>query len=188
MKTILFLDVDGVLSIPNVRNTDERKEHWPGCGVLWPIPMANALLQAIDADDRLLPVWLSAWDCGCWEWNLRAGTKCWAVAYHLSKVRQTWALRRYPECQGRHIDGKLLAVRWFLRHSPHTPVVWIEDGFAQETEVWAAREPRVRLVNTWPMESETACFLREQHPDLDQAAHEFLNRYCLNVETYVSVK
>lgn len=175
MKIVLFLDV-GVLSIPNRQNTEERKERWPGCGVLWPIPLANALLQAIDTDPRILPVWLSCWDSAAWHWNDRAGTSRWAVGYHLCKTVQTKALQRFPECRGQ--DKKLLAARWFLRERPHNQVVWIEDGFAEETKAWASARGRTRLVDTWPMAHGAAAFLARRYQNEQRAAQIFLARYC----------
>lgn len=176
MKTILFLDVDGVLSIPNPQDFEERRERWPGCGVPWPIPMAYPLLRAIDAHPRILPVWMSCWREGGWEWNDRAGTRRWHVGYDLYKTVQTKAIQRYPECRGQ--DKKLLAVRWFLRDRPRNPVVWVEDGFAEETREWAAARGNVRLVDTWPMESKAATFLSRHHQDSQQASLDFLYQYC----------
>lgn len=176
MKVILFLDVDGVLSIPNPQDFEERKERWPGCGVPWPIPIAWPLLRAIDADPRLLPVWLSCWRTGCWEWNDRAGTRRWHVGYDLCKTVRTKALQHFPECRGQ--DEKLLAARWFLRERPRNRVVWIEDGFAKETQTWATIRGNVRLVNTWPMDGEAATFLSGHHQDRRQASLDFLAQYC----------
>lgn len=176
MKTILFLDIDGVLSIPDPQDYQKRRERWPGCGVLWPIPLAYPLLRTIDADPRILPVWMSCWDTGGHEWSARAGTPRWPVGYHLCKTVETKALQRFPECQGQ--DKKLLAVRWFLRKRARNPVVWVEDGFAEETRAWASARGNVRLVDTWPMEGALATFLRWQHRNTDLAARDFL-RHCL---------
>lgn len=176
MKTILFLDIDGVLSIPNVQDIDERKEHWPGYGVIFPVPIAYPLLQAIDADTRIKSAWMSCWDTGAWEWNRKAGTRLWNVAYHLSNQQLGWVFRRFPQYRGRSIDAKLLAVRWFLRYYPNNPVVWIEDGFSKETKEWAVSEKRVRLIDTWPMdENEVAQYLTRPHEDMQQAAKEFID-------------
>lgn len=176
MKTIVFLDIDGVLSIPNVNNYAERHERWPGVGAPWPIPMANDLLRVIDTSSRILPVWLSCWSTGGYVWNDRAGTRRWPVGYHLCKSSQTLALRRFPEYRGQ--DEKLLAARWFLRDHPRNPVVWIEDGFADETQAWATTRGNARLVDTWPYDGETARFLTRNYEDPAQAAKEFLERYC----------
>ena len=177
IKTFVFLDVDGVLSIPTVADVDERKERWPMIGVCWPIPMADMLLRAIEADPDLIPIWMTTWGERAWQWNDRAGTSRWPVGYPLTKRQQTWALRRFPECAC--MDGKFLSVRWCMRRAPHNSVVWIEDGFGREVEAWAACTPRVRLVDTWPMEGDAATFLLQAHTDPEEAARDFLNRYCL---------
>jgi len=182
MKTILFLDIDGVLSIPNLKDSDERREKWDGCGICWPIPMAYHLLRAIETDPQIYPVWMSTWDTGALEWNSRSGTAPFPVAYHLSRHATSLALLTFPECRGQ--DSKLLAVRWFLRNYPTHPVVWIEDGFAEETRDWADGDGRVRLIDTWPMDSEIALFLQEHHADLKKASLDVIQRFLLDEKAF----
>jgi hypothetical protein len=117
---------------------------------------------------------MTAWGTGALEWNSRSGTTAFPVAYPQSRHATAWALRRYPEYAGQ--DGKLLAVRWFLRNHSRNPVVWIEDGFATETRAWADGDRRVRLIDTWPMDSEIALFLQEDHADMEKAALDVIQR------------
>lgn len=175
MRTVLFLDIDGVFSIPNTENIEERKESWPGCGVLYPIPMAMQLLRAIDDNRQLQPVWLSAWNGNAFHWNARANTRDWPVAYHLSRRQETYAFKRFPEFRMGRIDRKLIAARYYIRDMVHKPVIWMEDGFADETRAWAKETPQVKLVDT-TIHLIRACLLA-YHTNPEQAAHDFIRRW-----------
>jgi hypothetical protein len=132
-STVLFLDIDGVLSIPHPRDGSIRFERWqPGLPV-WPIPLASALVRTIDQDRHLHPVWLSAWDQRAWLWNDRAGTRHWPIGYCLKPRQWRYAYCLFPTLRGVRFDNKLMAVLYYLRRYPHKRVVWVEDGFADET-------------------------------------------------------
>ena len=151
MKTVLFLDVDGVFSIPNTEDTDERLERiplWNGHHIVcWPIPMYKHLLYAIGADKRFHPVWLSAWGDAAHALTNRAMTQAFPVAYPLSTRQMRYARQRFE----RDVDRKLMAAVYYLarylRTHSDARVIWIEDGFADETRTWASKS-NVRLIDT----------------------------------------
>ena len=60
--SIVFLDIDGVLSIADPLRPELRRELWPGCGPAWPVPFADALVRVLDEDARVRPVWLTYWE------------------------------------------------------------------------------------------------------------------------------
>jgi hypothetical protein len=146
-QTILFLDIDGVLSIcdPTIPMQQVGGIH------CWPIPLANELLRIIDADSRLHPIWLSAWGDGAHTWNERAGTRRWSVGYHLDDRAEARSRRMFPRMYQDNADEKLIAVHYHLypfENNPEIPVVWIEDGFMPETIQWAKTRGNVRLIDT----------------------------------------
>lgn len=181
-RILALLDIDGVLSIEDPANLAARREHWPGCGPVWPVPFADALIRALDRDARLAPAWLSYWGERAWRWNSRAGTARWPVVFPLSLARQR-AARHWAKsavlpaaasagATARVPDDKLFAVRFVLRRQPMRRVLWIEDGFSPEAIAWAGGQSgRVRLVDAT---EETACaFLLAHHDDADAAARSF---------------
>jgi len=150
MKTILFLDVDGVFSIPNTADKDERLERIPlGDGhhiVCWPIPMYKRLLYAIGMEKRLHPVWLTAWGDAAHVLTNRAMTQAFPVAYPLSRQQTRYAHMRFSHPE--QSDRKLIAAVYYLvKHHGPGQVIWVEDGFAEETKEWAAAVD-VRLIDT----------------------------------------
>ncbi len=141
----LFLDIDGVFSIKHEHITSERingvKAH--------PIPMCGALLQALDRDPAIRPVWLTSWGDTARAWNKRFGTATWPVAYPLDVADAARADRQFPRLHHTKPDDKLIAVWWYLRDLPdQTPVMWMEDGFAVETVQWAQERGNTRLIDT----------------------------------------
>jgi hypothetical protein len=174
----LFLDIDGVFTMLDA--VQLPMERVGGIHVR-PIPMANALLKAINEDERLDPIWLTSWDKGAHLWNERAETTRWPVAYHLSKRDERDARTALCWLFDMNLDRKLIAAQYFLfRARPlDCPVVWIEDGFAQETYAWAKERGNVRLVDTLvdPIRSQ----LLAQYDDPKQAAREFIETYFLRV-------
>lgn len=158
-KTLLFLDIDGVLSVMNPNDPAERhgERGWAGSPSVWPIPMAKALLDKIEYDARLQPIWLSAWGDRSVLWNLYSYTSLWPRGYHLLPgewrharriFKQLAGTERRPTWDGVEIDAKLAAVRYHARWHDG-PICWVEDGFATETLAWAAHDPRaITLVDT----------------------------------------
>jgi len=134
--TVVFLDVDGFISMHNPADHNERFEMWGGLPA-FPIPIVNQLLRGLDTDPALLPVWMTCWDSRAWKWNERAGTRTFPVAYYLSPRQISRAKRLYPDLAYKGYDDKLLAAAYFLRKYPNVGVVWLEDGFAWETAIYA---------------------------------------------------
>ena len=147
MKTVLFLDVDGVFSIPNPQDNDERLERihlFDGHHIVcWPIPMYRQLLYAIGTDKRFHPVWLSAWGDAAHALTNRAMTQAFPVAYPLSNRQMYYARQRFSG----DVDRKLMAAVYYLVKTRKERVIWIEDGFAEETIAWAGKND-VRLIDT----------------------------------------
>lgn len=176
--TIVFLDIDGVLSIADPLCPELRYELWPGCGPAWPVPFADALLRALDQDPHLRPVWLTYWERRAWRWNDRAGTAHWPVAFPLSSAglhaaRQAIA----PLDETQHLDKKLLAVWAYLRRRSRHHALWIEDGFWPETMTWVeAHAHNLRLVDA--TRDDIYAILIAEHADPTDAARAFL-RACL---------
>lgn len=149
VKTILFVDVDGVLSIPTPETASDYEKFGFGLPA-WPVPLAYLLIQAIDADRSFYPIWLSCWDTDARIWNDRANTRHWRVGYHLSSRQANYARKVLPSSLFvDRIDRKLIAVQYYLRKwNACQAVTWIEDGFADETRQWAAERGGVRLIDT----------------------------------------
>jgi hypothetical protein len=134
----LFLDLDGVFSIPNADLSTveiDGKEAWS-------IPQANAILQALQHDDRVQPFWLTHWGNKANDWNDRAGIVHWPVWYPLSALKEATAQRLYPE-----LDKKLLAIQYCMHMNNIQSAVWLQDGFAPEEVEWAGQHD-VRLVDS----------------------------------------
>lgn len=151
MKTVLFLDVDGVFSIPNTEDTDERLIRLPVGGGhhinCWPIPQYRQLLYAIGLEKRLHPVWLSAWGDAAHTLTNHAMTQAFPVAYPLSKRQAYYADQQFSG-DTRWIDRKLIAAVYYLyKRRQYECVIWIEDGFAEETREWASKS-NVKLIDT----------------------------------------
>ncbi len=142
-RITLLLDIDGVFNGVMGGLTPERL---PGGGVIWPIPLANTLLQTIEQDERLEPIWCTSWWTRAWLWNDRSGTPHWPIA-HLLKPHE--AVAAFPDVLPRgDYDWKLAAALYYRKQHPTRRMVWIEDGFFQETLAWAATDPLVTLVDT----------------------------------------
>lgn len=115
----IFFDIDGVL---NIQRESAQSVQMP-CGLwVWPIPHVHALLQAIDQDKRIHPVWMSSWGKKAHDWNEHTRTSHWEIAY---------------PCPDPNVSGKPLAIQHYLHHHPCRNTVWIEDGFTAEDKVWA---------------------------------------------------
>jgi len=150
-KTILFLDVDGVFSIPNMEDHHERRERIAIGGghhiVCWPIPIYRQLIYAIGNDQQFHPVWLSAWGDAAHALTNRALTQTFPVAYPLSNRRLRYAWQRFPAEHRDKIDRKLVSAVYHLCTRRYDRVIWVEDGFAEETKTWASSS-NVRLIDT----------------------------------------
>jgi len=172
VKTILFLDIDGVFSIPNPENKDERLERIPlGEGhhiVCWPIPMYQRLIYAIGVEKRLHPAWLSAWGDAAHALTNRAMTQVFPVAYPLSSQKLRYARQRFSAHDFERIDRKLVAAVYYLCSRCYDRVIWIEDGFAEETVEWASTR-NIRLIDTTD-ETIKQMLLSCQ----EQAVHDFM--------------
>lgn len=136
--TYLFMDLDGVLSIPNAGNPAKVIDSKEG----WPIPQASALLQAIDREKRLHPVWLTHWGNKANAWNDEAGIEHWPVRFPLSEKEEKQANQVYPD-----LNRKVLAIQYCMYQEGVKSAVWMQDGFAPEEEEWA-RSAHVRLLDT----------------------------------------
>jgi hypothetical protein len=183
--TVIFLDVDGVLSIEDPARIEQHREQWPGCGPAWPIPWVDALLRTLDRDTRVRPVWMTYWERRAWRWNDRAGTRRWPVAFPLSSARLQVARQLLRPSETPEdpvlVDGKLLAACYYLRRRPRQRAVWIEDGFMPETVAWAAATGgRVRLVDA--SAAAIAALLVADPADAEATARAFLDA-CLGAGT-----
>lgn len=167
-RIILLLDIDGVL---NGVAGGLAGEHLPGGGFVWPIPMANALLQAIAVDKRLLPIWCTSWRERAWAWNARADTPLWEVAKLLKRL-EIEALFPGMLPAKEDYDWKLASALYYRKVHPERRIVWLEDGFFEETKRWAATDPLVTLVDTT---QEPARGMLLAHGDVQPAAEAFLS-------------
>jgi hypothetical protein len=177
LKTILFLDIDGVFSIPNVSDTNERRERIPiGDGhhiVCWPIPMYQQFLYTIGNEKRFHPAWLSAWGDAAHALTNRAMTQAFPVAYPLSSRQLRYAWQRFPQEGRERIDKKLIAAVYYLRARRFNRVIWVEDGFTDETMQWAERSGNVRLIDT--TDEDIKRMLLSSHEQAVQEFMEFLH-------------
>ncbi len=173
-SNLCFWDVDGVFSIP----TPETRTQWVKFGYglpAWVTPTAFALLRAVDADPHRHNVWLSAWGTDAVLWNQRAGTRVWPVAYHLTCRQLQYAKKVLPAplFADPRIDGKLIAVHYYLwrrRYPESGHVLWVEDGFAEETRAWASARGNVSLIDT-SEDPLRATLLNAELPVEDAMAH-----------------
>lgn len=129
-EIILFLDIDGVFSGVDLGADLEK------IGDVWtrPIPNARAILQAIDQDSRLSPVWLSHWGKQSTAWNDYADTQHWPVAFPLESTD----------------DNKAFALQCYLytNYPDNSPLaVWMQDGFEPTDYTWAEYNG-VKLLDT----------------------------------------
>lgn len=172
--TVVFLDIDGVLSIEDPASMEIRRERWSGCGPVWPIPFADALVRALDQDKRVRPVWLTYWEQRAWLWNERAGTPHWPVAFPLTPARARKARQSSAFPDDVYIDEKLLAVCAYLQRRPRQRALWIEDGFPPETTAWALEQQgRVRLIDATA--AAIYALLLAEHADPLATARAFLD-------------
>ncbi|PSB26637.1 hypothetical protein [Stenomitos frigidus] len=142
---LLFLDIDGVLSVSDTAIVDQEM---PLDGSLvYPLPGARAFLQAINRSPWIQPLWLSSWGERSYCWNDWAATEHWIHAHPLPCTQRQLAQTQF---QAQNPEAKYLSVRWHSRHWNHA-IVWIEDGFTQESKIWADQNPKVRLIDTDPL-------------------------------------
>jgi hypothetical protein len=136
--TYLFLDVDGVFSVASAglpQETIYGKEAWP-------VPQANAILQAIDKDKTVRPIWMTHWGQLANGWCERAGLHDWAIWYPLTlEEDETEAERLYPD-----LGKKPQAIQYCMHVNNVQSAVWLQDGFSPEEREWA-EQAGVRLVN-----------------------------------------
>lgn len=170
-RTVLFLDIDEVLSNPDCVGGIDRLEIWQGLPA-FPVPLSYPLIRAFAQDRRLYPVWMTCWGTAAPLWNGHAGTPPFPVTYPLSPWKRTRARHLFPDTTGINRSGKLLAARYFLRHYPDRQVIWLEDGFDTATRNWAAQNGLVRLVNSYdePFRS----LLLSEHRDICSATRVFV--------------
>lgn len=184
----VYLDIDGVLSIPYEGMSDDAWLPW-GDYHAAPVPMWQHLIRALSTDPRLDCHWLTNWEDSAWYWNKAAGVGLWATLCHPT----AWARRMYPECFEKTAQGlwrptqhwKLIALRYHLRRhhagrAAPPPVVWIEDGFAPETISYAAGHPTWRLVDT-RYDHIREALLAE--PGTMQQARAFIERHVMPIAT-----
>jgi len=179
---LLFLDIDGVFTIKHEHLDKERIN-----GVhVHPIPMCGALLQMLDRDPAISPVWLTSWGDAALAWNKRYGTQKWPVAYPLDFADASKADQQFPRLHNNKPDEKLIAVWWYLRKMPEdAPVMWMEDGFAPETILWAHERGNVRLIDTRNPQILAALVQKcTSQDECIQAARAFMTTY---IDAKVSV-
>lgn len=178
----LFLDIDGVFSI---KHDHIPKDRINGVHV-HPIPMCAALMQMLDKDPTIAPVWLTSWGDAALAWNKRYGTAKWPVAYPLDFADASKADQQYPRLHNNKPDDKLIAVWWYLRKMPKdAPVMWMEDGFAPETVLWAHERGNVRLIDTRNPDIMDALTQKcADQQECVQAAHKFIAKF---IDTKVAV-
>lgn len=172
----IFLDIDGVFS---VKHDHIPKEHISGINA-HPIPMCNALLRLLDADPILRPLWMSSWGDQATAWNKRAGTQRWPVAYPLDPAEAVRAERKFGvQVPHDKPDAKLIAVWWYMQtQDKGTPCIWMEDGFAPETVMWAHQQGNVRLIDTRNPEILNALTQKcADQQECVQAARKFIAQY-----------
>jgi hypothetical protein len=93
------------------------------CGLwVWPIPHVHALLQSIDQDKRISPVWMTSWGKKAHDWNEYTQTSYWEIGY---------------PCLDPDVSGKPLAIQHYLHRHKSKSAVWIEDGFSAEDKAWS---------------------------------------------------
>lgn len=170
---LLFLDVDGVLTMLDAPELPVQRV---GGFHVRPIPLASALLRAIDHDPRIVPIWLTNWEAAANSWNEWAGIGHWHVASRMvGRPERHEARTLFPHISSPLLDWKLLAA-CYARHqiAPGSPAVWIEDGFATETLEWATQEGNIRLLDT------TRGVLRQallcHYADAEASARHFLEQ------------
>ena len=134
----LFLDIDGVFNISTPNGQTMMLDHKH----VWPIPMTIPLLQAIDHDASITPVWITHWGEGAHAWNEYADTRRWEVAYPLAPHTQTTMGYLFPI-----LYDKPLAIQYYLRQHPGLRSIWMQDGFPTVSFDWA-RQNRVHLIDT----------------------------------------
>lgn len=178
-KKIVFWDIDGVLSIPTKENANDYVKFGRGLPA-WPIAIAVDLVRLVHAHPQLRNIWLSSWGSASVIWNERADTPAWPVGYQLTFRQAAYARKVLPTelySMERRVDRKLIAAQYHLRYFPEDQqVVWVEDGFATETEEWAARRGNVRLVDT--SEDMPACAaLLAREPTPEKAALAFIDTF-----------
>lgn len=138
--TYLFCDIDGVFSIANAGLPEvmiDGKEAWP-------VPQANAILQAIDSDKNIRPVWMTHWGKLANGWCHRAGLLNWSIWYPLTlEEDETEAQRLYPD-----LGKKAQAIQYCLHVNRGNirSALWLQDGYTPEEREWA-EQAGVRLVN-----------------------------------------
>lgn len=179
--TTLFLDIDGVFTLLDAMHLP--MERVGGIHVR-PIPMANALLRAINETKGIVPVWLTSWDAGAHTWNDRSGTQHWPIAHHLDAQQEAVAKIGWPEFFERDTDRKLIEAAYWLWSSlsERHRVVWIEDGFTQETVAWARTRSNIEMHETIlidTLKEPIRAQLLSEHEDYDKVAREFVETYVL---------
>jgi hypothetical protein len=134
--TTLFLDIDGVFNIEGAGLPLEMIGNSSYYRWAHPIPQAHTLLQALDVDKDLGPVWLSHWGKQSTYWNYWAGTYRWLVCFPLKDApdgladNKPYAIQTYLELSDKRGDG----------------CVWVQDGFTEYERAWAEKMG-VRLVD-----------------------------------------
>jgi hypothetical protein len=130
----LFLDIDGVFSIGDAGLPLAKVGN--GSFYRWahPIPQARTLLQALDTDKDLGPVWCSHWGKDSPLWNYWSGTYRWLVSFPVKDA-------------GDMVGSKPFAIQRYLDGiDKRRNAVWVQDGFTDLEQSWAEKLG-VRLVD-----------------------------------------
>ena len=101
------------------------------------------LIQAIDQDSRVAPVWLSHWGDRSTAWNDYAGTQHWPVAFPVASD-DVFALQFGSEAD------KTFAMECYFHKNPFhaaSVLIWMQDGFSLAEHEWAVQNS-VRLLDT----------------------------------------
>lgn len=143
-QILLFLDIQGVLSLPHT--TAYRNDPMAPAGA---IAGAQDFIATVDGAEWIEPMWISSLGRQSLIWNDWAKTQRWAIAYPLPDHQIDAAKASFPSAA---TDGKCLAARWCSRRWLHR-IVWIEDGFSAVARAWAKENPKVKLISTCPIDA-----------------------------------
>lgn len=147
-KIMLFVDIDGVINVRSLGNSEfiGRYQGFDLYGS--PVPMARRFLQIVDQADWIKPLWISwGWRKHAVLWNHWSKTRPWQTGYPISYREIKDVITNYPKMSLDEIeDGKTLAAIWHSKKA--NKIVWIEDGFPSSAIAWAKADNRVTLIDT----------------------------------------
>lgn len=134
MKPIMLLDVDGVLNVLDDSRHTVRigKDQIPGGYPFWPKAFTKPFMHWAWTNFKVY--WLTCWGGRAniiADWARLPTVPC--ITDHGSKKYKDWKLGAAIRVIGRYRTRK---------------IVWVEDEFHDQTEMWATYKPNVLLVKT----------------------------------------